>query len=149
MSLAIRRASKPDMAFVVDSFLESYRTAHAAGLIAMSDWRVVMTRQLGLLFARSGVEVHVAHHPGESVADLYGWAAVEKSEPCPLVIYCYVKQPYRRMGIARALLAAAGISPTDTFEYAAKTGVLSKVSLPNARWNPLRARFSPKTKESL
>ena len=146
MSLAIRKVTKTDMAFVADSFLESFRTSHAAGLIAMDDWRIVMTRQLGLLFARPGVDVHVAHHPTEAVADLYGWAAVERSQPVPLVLYVYVKQPYRRMGIAKALLGAAGISPTDNFEYAAKTGVVSKLgyAIPNARWNPLRARFNPK-----
>jgi GNAT superfamily N-acetyltransferase len=135
------------MAFVVDSFIDSFRTSHAAGLIAMEDWRVVMTRQLALLFARTGVEIHVAYHPGDTdhVADLYGWLGVEQGKP-PLVLYAYVKQPYRRMGIATALLAAAGINAADTFEYAAKTGVVTKLTakLPNARWNPLRARFKPK-----
>lgn len=117
----------------------------------MTDWRVVMTRQLSLLLARSGVEIHVAYHPGDDshVADMYGWLAVEKSPPAPFVLYAYVKQSYRRMGIGRALLKAAGLEPTGSWEYAAKTGIVTKLAgkMPNARWDPLRARFSPKSKD--
>jgi hypothetical protein len=136
------------MALVVDSWLDSYRTSHAAGMIAMQDWRVVMTRQVQLILARPGVEVHVAYHPGDTdhVADLYGWLCLERGDP-PLVVYCYTKQHYRRIfGIQRGLFAAAGIDPNSRFEYAAKTGVVSKLAskIPNARWNPLRIRFAPK-----
>lgn len=149
-AIAYRRATREDMAFVVDSFLESFRTAHSAGLICMDDWRVVMTRQLSLLLARTGVEIHVAYHPGDTdhVADLFGWIAVERAEPTPFVLYCYVKQSYRRMGIGRALLSAAGLEPTGSWEYAAKTGIVTKLAtkMPNARWDPLRARFPPKAK---
>lgn len=150
-AIAYRRATAADMGFVVDSFLESFRTAHSAGLISMEDWRVVMTRQLSLLLARSGVEIHVAHHPGDDshIADLYGWLAVEKSHPTPFVIYAYVKQSYRRMGLGRALLKAAGLSPTGSWDYAAKTGIVTKLApkMPNAKWDPLRARFPPKSKD--
>ena len=153
-SLAYRPATAADMALVLDSFVDSYRTAHAAGLILMDDWREVMWRQFERILARPGVATIVAYHPGAEpgVSDLYGWIAVAPAEdgkrPRPkLVLYVYVKEHYRRMGIARGLLRQAGLEPDDAFEYAAKTAVVSKLrnKLPCARWNPLRARFEPKT----
>ncbi len=148
-AVAYRKATAADMPFVVDSFLESFRTAHAAGLVMMSDWRTVMTRQLALMFGRRGTEVWVAHHPSDTdhKADLYGWLALAKppGEP-PLVFYCYTKQAFRRMGLARGLLNAAGVDPTGEFDYAAKTAVVTKLApkMPRAKWNPIRARFTEK-----
>lgn len=149
-AIAYRKAAAADMPFVVDSFLESFRTAHAAGLIVMTDWRPVMTRQLALMFGRRGTEVWVAHHPTEAdhTADLYGWIALSQPKPpeTPLVFYVYVKQAFRRMGIARGLFAAAGVDPTGEWDYAAKTAVVTKLAskMPRAKWNPLRARFMEK-----
>ena len=147
MSIAYRRATDADMPFVVDSFIESYRLAHAAGMIAMADWRTVMQRQLSLALARRGVQLWVAYHPGDTdrVADVYGWVAVELGPETPYVLYSYTKSAYRRMGIAKSLLKAAGIDTAKPWEYAAKTGIVSKLKLlPNARWNPLRVRFPVK-----
>lgn len=147
-ALAYRSATESDRAFVVDSLVSSFRTAHAAGLIAMDDWRDVMERQVVKLLERPGVVVTVACRPGEedTGADVYGWIAVEQGEP-PLVLYCYVKQPYRRLGMARGLFRAAGVDPAQPFEFAAKTAVVSKLlgKIPRAKWHPLRARFTPKT----
>jgi GNAT superfamily N-acetyltransferase len=144
-SIAYRKATAADMPFVVDSFLESFRTAHAGGLIVMSDWKPVMRRQLALMLSRPGSEVWVAYHPGEDVADLYGWIALWRAER-PLVLYVYVKQAYRRLGVARGLFGAAGIDLEGPFDYAAKTGVVTSLApkMPRARWNPLRARFTDK-----
>lgn len=144
-ALAYRRAGEQDLVFVLDSWLDSYRTAHAAGLIAMEDWRVVMGPQIRKLLQRPGAEVIVAYKPKEASgrADLYGWIAVEGGLAEPHVHYCYVKQPYRRMGIARGLMASAGIEPEGRFRYSCKTGVVSalKPKIPRARWAPLVARF--------
>lgn len=144
-AIAYRKAIAADMPFVVDSFLESFRTAHAAGLIVMSDWKAVMRRQLALMFQRPGTEVWVAYRPGEDVADLYGWLGLQKADR-PLIFYCYVKQAYRRLGIARGLFAAAGVDPVGDFDYAAKTAVVTHLAskMPRAKWNPLRARFDKK-----
>jgi GNAT superfamily N-acetyltransferase len=146
--IAYRRAEASDMAFVVDSWIDSYKSAHAAGMIAMGDFRTVYQRQIALALARPGTQLWVAYHPGDTdhTADIYGWAAVEHSDGCPYVQYCYVKSAYRRMGIAKSLLAKAGITPDRHWEYSCKTGIVTKLAkaMPNARWNPLRIRFSPK-----
>lgn len=159
-SLRYREATGDDWALVVDSWLSSFRTSHAAGLIAMEDWRSVMTGQVNKLLARPGVKVTVACRPGAegTRADLYGWVAVEAAYTFldragrerrmpPMVLFVYVKDHYRGMGFARGLLRAAGIELGDAFDYAAKTPVVSKLrtKIPRARWNPLRARYKPKT----
>lgn len=144
-ALAYRPAQTGDLRFVLETFLDSFRLSHAAGLIAMEDWREVMAKQWGKLIAPASAEIVVAYHPGESGqrADLYGWISVDKRTPPPFVLYAYVKQPYRKMGILRGLLLACGLGPDAGFEYAAKTPASSKLvdKFPRASWNPLRARF--------
>lgn len=156
-SLAFRLAKEADMPLVVDSWIDSYRTAHAAGLIPMAIWRETMERVLfDHVFPRRGVEIWVAYHPGEegTKADLYGWIAIErnvvipsrhgtKEIPSPLVHYVFVKQAYRRLGIARGLFRAAGVSLAEPFFYSCKTGVVSELKdkAPCARWAPLIVRF--------
>ena len=146
-ALAFREALDSDRALVLDSWLASFRNAHAAGLIAMADWRPVMGPQVVRLLQRPGVTVLVAYHPGEdSGADAYGWAAVElRTSRPPLVLYAYTKQPYRRLGIARRLLERAGVNLSAEWHYAAKTGVVSKLGdkMARARWTPLAARYPP------
>lgn len=164
MGLAFRRAEARDKRLIVDSFLESYRHAHAAGLISMESWRDVMAPQFERILSRRGVGTWVAYHPAERDprADLYGWISVERDfnipmrvkvgmrweeqmVPCeaPLVHFIFVKQPYRRLGVARGLFKAAGVNPVDEFLYTAKTPVLGKLAaqIPLARWAPLVARY--------
>jgi GNAT superfamily N-acetyltransferase len=145
-ALAYRRATGDDLHFVEESFLDSFRTCHTAGLISMDEWHDVMAPQWRRLMARPRMEVAVAYHPGETDhrADLYGWLAVERGHERPYVLYCYVKQPYRRMGVARGLFAYAGIDG-DLFDFAANTGAVSRVrpKIPRARFRPLIARFPP------
>lgn len=129
-SLAYRKSDGGDLPFVIHGFLDSFRTSPEAGLIAMSRWRAVMEPEIVDILARPGVEVWVAHHPGEKErgADLYGFVIVERDyldnrrqrvEDVPLVIYCYVKQAYRGLGIARGLMASAGVG--DRFNYVTET----------------------------
>lgn len=157
--MMVRAAEPGDAAFVVGSWVDSYRTAHAAGMIPMGAYDRVYREAVAAVLSRPGVSVFVACHPRE-VEDIYGWAAVERGasvpvreredgrwverlSPCPLALvhYVYVKQPYRRMGLARALLAAAGVDPAGEFLYTCKTAVVSRLPLPRARWAPLVARY--------
>lgn len=163
--LEYRLANEADRKFLVGSWVDSYRTSHAAGMISMDDWDAVMAPQVKKVLARDGVLVHVAYAPAELEGnDLYGWVAVERDyhiptarkvsgrrvladAHSPLVHYVFVKQPYRRMGIARGLLRAAGVSTDDEFLYSCRTAVIGKLAsqIPKARWAPLVARH-PKNK---
>ena len=142
-ALAYRLAAEPDLGFVFDSWINSYRDAHAAGMIAYEDWAAVMRQAIERVLARDGCELYVAHHPGEDdgKTDLYGWAALEGQ----LVHYVYVKRPFRRLGIARGLLGAGKVQPR--FSYTCKTIIVSQLreAMPGARWTPLTARKPRKT----
>lgn len=167
-SLDFRPADEADAAFIVDSWVSSYRNAYAAGMVSMHDWRPVMSSQVKRVLSRPGVQVIVACHPTEQdgATDLYGWIAFERdyqiprrtstvrngrrlhttemvSADEPLVHYVFVKQPYRRMGIARGLFSAAGIDPAKPFRYTCKTAMVRKLAgqIPGSEWAPLIARF--------
>jgi GNAT superfamily N-acetyltransferase len=142
----IRAATESDLRFVLSSWLASYRGAHAAGMIQMTDWVTVMSPQVDAVLSRVGVTVLVAGHPTAEpgTADVYGWIAAEhQGGTIPLIHYCYVKHAYRRRGFARRLLQALRLSATDEIEYTCKTAVISKLKakMPRARWQPLRARY--------
>lgn len=143
MSLAFRPATPTDLPLVYGSWLASFRLSHAAGLVPMATYGATYTDAIDRLLARKGCRVIVAHHPDEApgAADVYGWACVEDGVP-PALHYCYVIGPYRRKGLARALLEHAGIRVDSPWVYTYKTPVVAKLSskLGRATWAPLRAR---------
>jgi hypothetical protein len=62
----------------------------------------------------------------------------------------YVKEPYRRGGIARGLFAAAGVDPRERFFYTCKTGIgaeLARSKASRAEWRPLIARYRRRDEE--
>jgi GNAT superfamily N-acetyltransferase len=151
-AVTYRPGEAEELGFIVSSWQKSFRTAYAAGLIQMTDWADVMEPQLCKVLARPAVRVWVAANPHteDRRLDVHGWIAVEHDpdgaidrEP-PLIHYCYVKQAYRRMGLATGLVKAAGIDTSVEFHYTCKTPVVTKIALPCGRWRPLRARFAPK-----
>jgi hypothetical protein len=159
------------MPFIVESFLNSYRTSRAAGLISMADWDEVMGTQFRKVLARPGVEAFVAYHPGETGnrANLYAWLAVERGyelvkndfvggehvrrmvhTDIPLVIYAYTKQAYRKMGVCRGLFKAARVGPR--WNYATRTAVVSTLerngTIPaSSEWLHLTCRFAKQPKD--
>lgn len=143
--LAFRPARGPaDMRLVYGTWLASFRMSHSAGLIPMSMYAEVYTEAISRLLTRPGVRVTVAYHPGEEEggADLYGWACVELGGHVPIVHYVYTIQPYRRRGLARRLLEAAGVDLGEPWEFSYRTSVVAKMAgkMGPARWAPLRAR---------
>lgn len=162
--LKYRVADGPDFRFVLESWLDSYKLAHAAGLVAVEEWNAVMRPQLQRILSRPGCRTYVAYNPAEteSGSDLYGWAAVERgfqvpvrnringlwqtsleTSEDPLIHYVFTKQAYRKLGIAKGLLKAAGVNLGEPFFYSCKTPVVSRLeqNLAQGKWNPLLARF--------
>lgn len=144
-SLGYRRAEDPDRAFIVNSWVSSFKLSHAAGVIPLSMYEPVYREAVGVVLERPGIEVWVAYHPGETdaIADLYGWICVERGHPSPLVHYTFVKAAFRRMGIARGLFDAVGIDPLTPFHFTFKTGLVTQLRrvIPLSTWDPLVARF--------
>lgn len=130
--------------FIVNSWVESFRDSHAAGMIRMTMWRTYMWPEVEAVLARPGAETLVAVAPNVSPPGLfYGFVCVDTTEAVPMVFYVYVKEAYRRAGYARMLLEAAGVDPTRPYRYTCKTPVMTKLArlYPLGRWDPLYARY--------
>lgn len=140
------------------------------------DFSAVMEVTLAQLLQRPGLTTWMAYNPRERAPhDLYGYLVNEvganiptyvrdssaaygrpeyrlqiETSPDPLVHFCFVKQTYRRLGIARQLFQVAGVDPTKPWLYSCKTANVSKLEkagvMGAARWFPLSARF-PKPSE--
>lgn len=153
MSIQVRDALPSDRAFVVSSWSRSYKYSDAAGLIHVDDWAAVMHAQLGRLLACDTTRAIVAFEPDEDPAFedfLYGWICGDTSNATrPLVHYVYVKEAYRRAGLARRLFGALGVDPSRSFAYTCQTqaAIDAAAKVPRARWEPLIARHSIPPKE--
>lgn len=150
------RLGNQERRFVLDSWLKSYKNSHAAGLIDAYRWYEVMVPQLELIFARPGVRTLIAHNPerpADDYAGLFGFICGEPDSDPRFVYYVFIKEPYRRLGIARGLLGALGLKSNDQFEYGCKTSILTfpanlQTKIPYARWNPVGARFDRNNRRS-
>ncbi len=155
MKLAFRDAtSEADRTFVVESFLTSQRTSYSAGLIPMDRWFDVMRPVFTELLARPGMRAVVAFERDDPDF-AYGWCAADPTEQRipgkdgsvrwwpALVLYTFVKQNWRRQGVARKLFGAVGVDVSKPFLYAANTVTASRLAgkVPQAKFDPLAARF--------
>lgn len=167
--IAYRRAQEQDVGFVVGTWLDTYRTSHAAGLAPMEGpdgYAPVYRRWIHAVLDRPA-QVLVAHVPGaDQGADLVGWLCYELDARAParmvrssderraervdrdalvqvgpLVHYVYVLQAYRRHRVAAGLFEAAGIDPSRPFYASCKTAVSTTIE--RARAGRMVCRFNP------
>lgn len=127
---------------VVSMWSASYKKSHYAGLIWHEDWADVMHPQIANVIERADLTTIIAYEATDPDF-LYGFIAGDMSERVPVVYYVYVKEPYRKNGIARGLFGALGVDPSKYFVYVCKTGVVSTLAhkMPSARFNNLEARY--------
>lgn len=148
MTLAIRPAVPEDRRFLVDAWARSFQFAHSAGMIAVENWFAVMIPEIERVLDRPDAQTFVAFEPSDDtrLADIYGFIVFDPVTTPPTVFYVYVKEPYRRSGIARRLFTAAAVDPEKPFVYSCTTPIVSRLyharKIPMARWNPLVARFA-------
>lgn len=137
MITAIRPMQPDDRPFVVSGWSSSLRLSRDVPLIPMSMWATTMRPVIDSAINRPMARTLVAH--GEV---LQGFVCAEPS----YVLYLYVAQPFRRRGIARALIAAAGIDPAARWGYACRTRASWELLVvhkkaPLATYDPFHARF--------
>lgn len=179
-----RRATEADLRFAEQTFLDALRPSFYVGPLAPWDRGEWYEQNIGAarrILRGPGVEVLVAAMrdvPAATKADIVGWLAFQRGRPVevvgweqigpkhtvtveperrqnlPLVIFCYVKEHYRKWGHARKLFKRAGIDPwTDAYEYPARTEALTRdpasssphtapmlSRMARARWNPRATR---------
>lgn len=151
MKLAFRPAAghdSDDRSFIVSTWSRSFKLSHSAGLIHSDDWPTVMHTQLERILDRDGARALIACDRDDGDY-FYGWIAADTTDRIPVLHYVYVKEPYRRAGIARQLFTAIGIDPAQFFTYVCRGPSYGQFAsrVAHARYNPNAVRF-PKEKKA-
>lgn len=145
MTIAYRPADERDRRTIADAWVASYRDANSAGCILVDDWYRYMIPTVNRIRERPDVTTTIAYETTdtERIADVYGFIVADVVERPPLVYYVFVKENYRRDGIARGLFAAIGVDPKLPFNYVCSTPWCTTLQrkIPMARWMPRLGRF--------
>jgi GNAT superfamily N-acetyltransferase len=134
--MRIRRATEADEAFICDSWLRSFRDSWFAGPIP-NDLYYDLYRKIinERVRARKNAQTLVAVAPDDDSVIL-GFACVE---PPSIVHYVYVKDVFRRHGVASALVKYANIVEPVQYTFRTKSGANSVASR-NFSYNPFILR---------
>lgn len=106
--LTIRPARPEDIHFILHSWLKRYRDAIRARFIPDKVYYSVQHDVITKIFSQTGLVIRVAVNP-EDENQIYGYVVAEVSPLLPQVKFLhwiYVKGPFRRFGVAKALLAS-------------------------------------------
>jgi len=109
LPIRIREFNEPDKNFVLNSWLKSYRDSPWAFHLDNDTYFYGHQLLIGKLAETSKLYVACSvDDPNE----IWGWLCAEKGPPGTVVIhYVNVKQRFRKFGVAKALLQAAGWRP--------------------------------------
>ncbi len=120
----------------MDSWLRSFRDSWFAGTIPndlyYDLYRKIITERVR---GRTGAKTYVCVAPDDDSVIL-GFACVE---PPGIVHYVYVKDVFRKKGVARALVTHAGIREPAQYTFRTKHGA-NAVSTHNFQYNPFLIR---------
>lgn len=120
-----------DMALVVDSWRQSYRSARAMRGQHPDDYFPAMGAMIAEIVGRGGVDIVVACDVDDPSMVL-AWACIEAEPGGSVLHYCWTRVELRRHGLARALLHGRQI--TSVSHYPIKGGI------PDGwRYRPFRA----------
>lgn len=112
-----------DLPFIFDTWVESFRLAHAAGPIPMDLYRNLYREVIRRTMQYPGVTAIVAFNeqiPTQTIGYI-----VHGGDERPVVHYIFVKHWIRRNGLARALLGEAKIDRRKPFLYTFKSRAAS------------------------
>jgi GNAT superfamily N-acetyltransferase len=151
MTIHHRPATREDRAFITPMWSASYKKSHTAGIIQNEDWPRVAHEAIGKILDRPGMRGVVAAATNDPDF-VYGFIVGDTEDILgpPVIAYVYVKEPYRRTGIARGLFSAFGVEPNSRFVMACKTGIVSKLSskIPFARFDNNAVRYPKEDKRT-
>jgi GNAT superfamily N-acetyltransferase len=98
MDLRIRPATEGDMGYVIDSWGRSLRAEYPE--VRTRDFVGVLREGIKRRINKEEGEVSIAY-PGEDPSLIIGWSVLRVDG---LIHFIYVREPYRRAGVARFLL---------------------------------------------
>jgi GNAT superfamily N-acetyltransferase len=126
-SIEIRQATKDQLSFVFATWLRNYKHssqfARKIKNATFFKWHHLVIERI---FERPGTQVLVATPQGES-EPILGYAVLEQQD-CPVVHYVYVKDDWRKMGIATKLVAASRL-PLEKAVFTHYTSALDELGL--------------------
>lgn len=120
----IRPAVEADLPFVVHSWLHSYASTGAKASSSSVYW----DHHPNLVKAALGRSSVLVACPDDDPESILGWICIDRVGKHGLIHYVYVKHPFRRLGIASALLAPLRPVPMCITH---KTSVTEKMNLPS------------------
>lgn len=110
--LRMRDAGQADVAFIFNSWLKSNRGS--ALVQGVSNPVYFAQHHLLIEGLVKTCQVKVACN-ADDTSQIYGYIVSERVDNAPVVHYCYVKEPYRKLGLGRALFEAAQIDIEKPF----------------------------------
>lgn len=112
--IEIREATINDLPFIYSTWLRSYRYASQfAKKLSNAVFYEMHHKVIDGFIARGG-KVSIAH-PKDEPGVILGYICVEPNQP--LVQYVYVKKAFRKLGIAKSLLAAQKLPAEAIFTH--------------------------------
>lgn len=101
----LRKANDSDVSFIYNSWLKSYRKAHMNYLIPSDYYYSYYQKEIQRLLTNA--EVLICHNIDDDT-HIYGFLAYQlNSVGMQVAHYCYIKQPYRDIGLFDSLLKEA------------------------------------------
>lgn len=134
LPIQLRQPHGEDIPFMFNSWLHSYRHSLHVKNISNTVFYGEHHKVLERIMKRS--EAVIACNP-EDPNQIFGYIVYERITGILVVHYCYVKQPYRRLGICHQLLNAAGRKKDEPICYTHETFLGNKIS------GRLRALYNP------
>jgi GNAT superfamily N-acetyltransferase len=134
-SVTFRPLDPSELPLVLDSWFRSWRVSEYSGTTPNHLAASVVRELVGGLIAR-GAQITVADFNGR----VLGWLCWEAKGDDTILHLGYVKDPYRRQGIGRALVEYALDDRTGKVFYTHKTRLGRWVLPKHATWAPEIAR---------
>lgn len=128
-----RPAIVEERRLIVSKWLDEYKRVPSAGTIPGN---LFLTAYLPVLYSimdHKDVSTTVATHAAAPDVVL-GFAVTEVGFTRPVLHFCFVKDDYRKNGIATRLLKDAGINPKEPFFYTYETEYTRKSLRDSPRW---------------
>ena len=122
----MRLATEDDIGFIFNSWLKSYRNSYFAKPISNTVYFAEHHKVIEKLAKTS--QILIACNK-EDEAQIYGYVCAEKVDGIFVIHYAYVKQPFRRLGIAKLLLSSFDHDFSQAAVYTHNTNIGEKLSM--------------------